>query len=291
MTKHDCTAPRPSAVRLLVAATGLLSLGLTPVGLWGQSTELTAASATQPVSPTEAYPDSPGFSSSAGTSFGARESGQAAQGSSTPQSSAQPEQPSKRILGIIPNYRSVGIDAKLPPQSVGEKFKTSLQDTFDIGAFELAVVVSLEQYATVATPEFHRGGVAYGRYFWHAFADQSIENEMVEFVVPALTREDTRFYTLGRGGFSKRAGYALTRIFVVRSDSGKQTFNVGEVLGAGAAAAISTTYYPSAERSASQVLSQYAVNLGIDSASFFVREFDDDLTNLFRRHPHRHPAP
>src|ERR1700735_4131335 len=29
----------------------------------------------------------------------------------------------KRILGIVPNFRSVSADVKLPPQSVKEKFK------------------------------------------------------------------------------------------------------------------------------------------------------------------------
>ncbi len=37
---------------------------------------------------------------------------------------------------------------------------------------------------------------------------------MVEFFVPAMTHEDTRFYTLGRGGFLKRATYALSRVVV-----------------------------------------------------------------------------
>ncbi len=241
-----------------------------------------------------ALPEAPEMVSSGDPNL-AQKSGHA-DDASTPQAgatSARPEddQPDKRILGIIPNYRSVGVDAKLPPQSVSEKFKTSLQDTFDIGAFELAVVISLEEYATIATPEFGRGGLGYGRYFWHAFADQSIENESVEFVFPALTREDTRFYTLGRGGFAKRAAYSLTRIFIVRSDSGKETFNVGEIFGAGFAAGVSSLYYPQSQRTAGKVLSQYALNLGIDDASFFVREFDRDISNAFRLHRHAQPQP
>ena len=58
-------------------------------------------------------------------------------------------------------------------------------------------------------PEFHQGAVGYGRYFWHSAVDQTSENYMVEFIMPVVTREDTRFYTLGRGGFVKRTGYAL----------------------------------------------------------------------------------
>jgi hypothetical protein len=98
--------------------------------------------------------------------------------------------------------------------------------------------------ATRATPEFHQGAAGYGRYFWHSWVDQSSENYAVEFVVPTLTHEDIRYYTLGKGGFFKRTGYALSRAVVTRSDSGTATFNIGEVVGAGAAAGISNLYYP-----------------------------------------------
>jgi hypothetical protein len=62
---------------------------------------------------------------------------------SAPQSRTSPAvQPSidegqqtKRILGIIPNFRSVSVDAKLPPLSPGNKFKLMLQDSFDYSSF------------------------------------------------------------------------------------------------------------------------------------------------------------
>jgi hypothetical protein len=49
--------------------------------------------------------------------------------------SAPEGQQTKRILGIIPNFRSVSVDAKLPPLSPGSKFKLMLQDSFDYSSF------------------------------------------------------------------------------------------------------------------------------------------------------------
>jgi hypothetical protein len=66
--------------------------------------------------------------------------------------------------------------------------------------------------------------------------------------VPALTHEDIRYYTLGKGGFFKRTCYALSRVVITRSDAGTAAFNNGEVIGAGAAAGISNLYYPASER-------------------------------------------
>ena len=90
---------------------------------------------------------------------------------------------------------------------------------------------------------------------------------------PAIARQDTRYYTLGRGGFWKRAGYAMSRAVVTRSDSGKEEFNVSEVVGAGAASGLSSLYYPSRERSFGNTASEWGLDVAIDSASFVAREF------------------
>ncbi|MFZ0743706.1 MAG: hypothetical protein WAM85_04830 [Terracidiphilus sp.] len=195
-----------------------------------------------------------------------------------PVPSTQPQQ-TKRILGIIPNFRSVNTDVKLPPQSVKEKFLTATDDSFDYSSFFIPAALAAYSMGTRATPEFGEGAVGYGRYLWHAAVDQTSENYMVEFVVPVITREDTRFYTLGRGGFLKRTGYALSRAVITRSDSGHEVFNLSEVVGAGASAGISTLYYPSRERSIGNVGTEWGLDIGIDAASFMVKEFWPDINH------------
>src|SRR5579863_8549969 len=41
-----------------------------------------------------------------------------------------PEEQTKRILGVIPNFRAVSADVKLPAQSVKEKLLTATEDSF-----------------------------------------------------------------------------------------------------------------------------------------------------------------
>jgi hypothetical protein len=204
------------------------------------------------------------------------------QSQSAPQSASQstadqPAPQTKRILGIIPNFRAISTDQKLPPQTVKDKFVTATQDSFDYSSVFIPALLAGYSLGTNATPEFGHGGVGYGRYFWHSAVDQTSENYMVEFVVPALTHEDTRYYTLGRGGFLKRAGYALTRAVVTRTDSGKETFNFSEVVGSGASSGLSTLYYPSRERSLGNTGKEWGLDVGIDSASFALKEFWPDI--------------
>ncbi|HEY9126964.1 MAG TPA: hypothetical protein VIM62_07540 [Acidobacteriaceae bacterium] len=216
------------------------------------------------------------------------------QTSTTPQSSSsaaaasqaagdESGQQTKRILGIVPNFRAVSADTKLPPQTVKEKFMDATEDSFDYSSIFIPAAIAGFDMARDSVPEFHQGAAGYARYFWHSAVDQTSENYLVEFIVPTITHEDTRYYTLGHGGFLHRTGYALSRVVVTRSDSGREVFNASEVIGSGAASGISSLYYPSRERSFGNTAEEWGLDVGIDSASFVFREFWPDVNrHLFR---------
>ena len=185
----------------------------------------------------------------------------------------------KRIFGIIPNFRSVSANVHLPPQSVKEKFVTASQDCFDYSSVVVPALLAGYNQARNATPEFHQGAAGYGRYFWHSFVDQTSENYFVEFIVPAVAHEDTRYYTLGSGGFLKRSGYAMKHVVVTRNDAGKDVFNAGEVVGSAMSAALSNAYYPQGERTAGNTLGQWGLDIGIDAFTFAFREFWPDINH------------
>lgn len=196
-----------------------------------------------------------------------------------PQADDHTDKQTTRILGILPNFRSVSANVKLPPESVKEKFVTASEDSFDYSSIFIPLAIAGWSLHENSDPEFGSGGVAYGRYLWHAVVDQTSENFFVEAIVPSITHQDNRYYTLGHGGFLKRSSYALSRAVITRSDSGKEVFNISEVVGAGASAGLSNLYYPSAERSFSNTGSQWGLDIGIDAASFVVKEFWPDINH------------
>lgn len=198
--------------------------------------------------------------------------------STTAPDHTQPAQ-TKRILGIIPNFRSVTADSKPPPQPPREKFKIALQDSFDYSAFVFVGIQAGANMASDSTPQFHQGAAGYTRYYWHTFADQADENFLVEGVLPSVLHQDTRYYTLGHGNPLHRVEYAVTRILVTRTDSGGGAFNASEVFGAGSAAAISSLYYPTEDRTWTKVSQRWLTNVILDGATFGVKEFWPDLNN------------
>ncbi|RRA47855.1 hypothetical protein [Acidipila sp. EB88] len=231
-----------------------------------------SASAQQSVSNDDAIPDAPSAVLAAQ---------QQQPGGTPPQTGAGGPQQTKRILGIVPNFRAVSADTKLPPQTVKQKFSSTIQQSFDYSSIVFSAILAGVNQAEDSTPQFHQGAAGYGRYFWHTFADQTDENFMVQAIVPSLTHEDSRYYTMGHGGLLKRGLYAFDRTLITRTDSGSETFNFSEIVGAGAASGISTTYYPGADKTWTKTGQRWLQNVIIDGGTYMFQEFWPDINNRF----------
>jgi len=206
-----------------------------------------------------------------------------------PQPKVEPEQSgqqTKRILWIIPNFRSVSANTYLylPPLSFKEKFWMATQDSFDYSAFVYAGIFAGTAMAGKSEPSFGQGAAGYGNYFAHTFADDTVENYMVEAIVPSLTKEDPRYYTLGRGGVLRRSGYALSRLFITRTDSGKKTLNLSEVVGAGAASGIGNTYYPADQNQLVKTYQRWISQIAQDGVGNLFKEFWPDINKAVFHH-------
>jgi hypothetical protein len=185
----------------------------------------------------------------------------------------------KRILGIIPNFRAVSVDVKLPPETPLEKFKGATLDSFDYSSFIYVGALAGVSQAENSIPEFHQGAAGYGRYYWHTFVDNADENYWVEAILPTVFRQDPRYYTLGHDGIFKRTAYSVSRVLITRTDAGNNTFNVSEIVGAGVASGISTLYYPSAYRTWTKTGQRWLISIGLDGATFVVKEFWPDINS------------
>ena len=73
-------------------------------------------------------------------------------------------QQTKRILFIIPNFRAVSVDEKLPPLTAKEEIKLVLQDSFDYSSFIYVGIVAGIGQGENSYPEFGQGAAGYGRY-------------------------------------------------------------------------------------------------------------------------------
>jgi len=209
-------------------------------------------------------------------------------GGTTPPGVAQksqntdPPQESKRILGIIPNYRTSPSLQNYQPLTPGEKFKIASEDAFDRGTIALAALFGGEGQLTNANRSFGQGAAGFGRYFGASYGDFVIGDYMTEAVFPTLLHQDPRYFRRGAGSGFSRLGYAMGQIFWTHRDSGGSQFNYSELIGNSTAVAISTGYYAN-KRTASDAVSGLGMQLGVDMAANVLKEFWPDLQRIFDR--------
>jgi hypothetical protein len=188
----------------------------------------------------------------------------------------------KRILWIIPNYRTSPTLHPYKPLTPREKFKIATEDSFDRGTVALAVLFGAEAQLTKATPAFGQGVEGYARYLGTSYADFVIGDMMTEAIYPVILRQDPRYFRRGTGGAWSRLGYAAGQIFWTHTDSGHTQFNFSEVVGNSTAVAISNAYYPN-NRTAGDAVSKLGVQLGVDMAANILKEFWPEINRKVSR--------
>ncbi len=183
-----------------------------------------------------------------------------------------------RIFLVIPNYGTVEHPtANIPPLTVKQKFKTGAEDAFDTYSVPLAGIVAAISQAENSDAAWGQGWGAFGKRYAATYADTVIGSFMTTGVFPSILHEDPRYFRMGSGGFRKRSWYALTRLFVTRTDAGKPQFNYSEFMGNATAAGISLTYHTVQERNFSSFAGDYATQIAIDAFANQLKEFWPDI--------------
>ncbi len=188
-----------------------------------------------------------------------------------------------RLFFTLPNFLTLENAGKVPPLTAGEKFKVTARDTFD--PVELVWYGALAGIAQAEDdePKYGQGAEGYAQRYGVRFADGTIENFMTKAIFPSLLHQDPRYFQLGKGGFWHRTGYAVSRIFVTRTDSGHSQFNYSEIFGSATAAAISTySYHLESERNLTSTAGVWGTQVAWDTLSYVVKEFWPDIHRKLR---------
>jgi len=213
-----------------------------------------------------------------------------------------------RLFLALPNFLTLENAGQVPPLTTAQKFKVVALGSFDKIEFPWYGFLSGISQAENSEPGYGQGWKGYAKRYGSAFADGTIENFLTSAVLPSILHQDPRFFQSSEGGFAHRTGYAISRIFITRTDSGGTQFNYSEVVGSALAAAISTnTYHPrsfittrfnpatgmltyihnGSDRTLPNTLSVWGTQVGYDTITIVVKEFWPDI---HRKMNHKHSA-
>ena len=218
------------------------------------------------------------------------------------QASTTPGTSKDRLFFALPNFLTVENAGKTPPLTAGQKFKVVARGSFDPVQIVWYGALSGVSQAENSEPGFGQGAEGYGKRYGAYAADGTIENFFVGAILPSVLHQDPRFFQKAEGSFFDRAGYAVSRIFVTRSDSGHHQFNFSEIFGAAIASAISTySYHPgrtligrnsegvpqytASDRTLKNTASVWGSQVGYDTITLVVKEFWPDIRRKLKKQP------
>ncbi len=192
----------------------------------------------------------------------------------------------KRAFGVLPNYRTAEASAESRPLTPKQKLRIAAKDSFDYPLVILAAAYAGVYQLENTHPEFGQGAKGYFSRLGTTYSDQVIGNMMTEAFMPILLREDPRYFRLAQGTKTHRAVYALSRIFVTRTDAGGTSFNYSEVIGNGIGAGIGLSYYPD-YRDVPDFMQNWGIALATDATSQVLKEFWPDVKRWWHVRHHK----
>ncbi len=191
------------------------------------------------------------------------------------------EQKRQRVLGIVPmfntSYRGDAV-ALTGKEKIGLAFRSSIDPVTFAGT---AIVAGLaEVYPDPNNSGFGWGPEGYFKRWGAAYLDSFDSTMIGNGILPALLRQDPRYFRLGRGSTTHRVLYAAAMTVVCKGDKSRRWqpnfSNVGGNLIAGT---LSNLYYPDSDRSGwEQTISSALIVTAEGALGGMFQEFWPDIS-------------
>ena len=192
----------------------------------------------------------------------------------------------KRILGFMPNFRSVSGGSVPHPPGWKYNFTVATHQATDYSSFIFLGLTSLTAEGMNMHPVLGKGIGGFYAYTWRGFLDKPDGTYLSAWLLPSLLHEDTRYYALGKGhSIVIRSLYVISRQAVARTYGGRQTPNIAGLGGKVLTQVISRNYYPSSATTFSVLATKFGDSAMRDIAFSAVREFYPDIAaHYVRKH-------
>jgi hypothetical protein len=192
----------------------------------------------------------------------------------------------RRILGFMPNFRSVSSGSTPHPPGWKYNFTVATHQATDYSSFIFLSVTSLTAEGVNEHPVLGKGIGGFYAYTWRGFLDKTDNTYLSAWLLSSLLHEDTRFFAMGPGhSIPIRALYVISRQGVARTYGGHQTPNIAGLGSKVLTQVVSRTYYPTGATSFAVLATKFAYSAMRDVAITSIREFyPDAAAHFIRKH-------
>ncbi len=192
------------------------------------------------------------------------------------------EQEHQRLAGVMATFNTTSNKQALP-LSPGQKFRLFFKSSTDPWPFLLAGVVAGIGQADDSYPVWGQGMQGYAKRYGAAYSDSFIGNFFGNAVLPAVLKEDPRYFQKGTGSATSRFLWAASSSVWCRRDNGKWGPNYSNIGGNLIGSAIARAYYPASERNLSDTITDGLTVSAEGIVGAELIEFWPDLARHYKR--------
>jgi hypothetical protein len=168
-----------------------------------------------------------------------------------------------KFVGYVTNKSFVFPDIATSegPLSVGGKFKLFVNQSISPAYILAAGVSAAFNQARNVPASYGQGWDAYGDRYGETIARASSSSFFGTFVFASMLHQDPRFFPQYKPTLWGSVKYSAERIFVTRTDSGRDTFNASGLMGPAFAEGLANAYLPASEQTAGKTMERYGTDL------------------------------
>jgi hypothetical protein len=164
------------------------------------------------------------------------------------------------------------------PLGASGKFRLAVKNFSDpLNIAGTALDSGISTATSSSKSAFGTGWSGFGRRFGMSMSDAALSEFFSTYLVSTLAHQDPHYHRDPSSSTGKRIVYALSRVVISRSDSGKPMFNFAEFVGTTASSLVESSYHFERDESPGAVSSRIFVSIGSDAGWNLMNEFLPDI--------------
>ncbi|MGA2003242.1 MAG: hypothetical protein ABSG70_07665 [Terriglobales bacterium] len=165
------------------------------------------------------------------------------------------------------------IAASTQKLTTGQKFQLFVDNSVSVHTVLWSVVGSAVGQASNSPTGWGQGWGAYGDRFGSSLARGASGEFFGTFILASALHQDPRFFPQRHPGFGKGVKYSIQRVFVTRTDDGRNQANwsglAGPLLGEG----LANAYWPDRNRTVGDTFFRYGLDIATRIGGNLMREY------------------
>ena len=159
------------------------------------------------------------------------------------------------------------------PLSVGQKFGLFVTDSIGVRPILFSAVSAAVSQADNSPTGWGQGWDAYGNRFGSSMARNASGEFFGTFILSSAMHYDPRFFPDKDPTFGQAFGHSLKRVFITRSDAGKQVFDFPGLMGPLMGEGLANVYWPDQNRTVGDTFMRYGLDIATKAGGNLLREY------------------